>query len=85
MFDAFQICKNTLAMEPSTYYVSSCKGEGALRKRQFLFNLCTKFLSSHKGRFGEKEKQKNYVIYGLSLQMKKVKIYFSFSSVQIVY
>ena len=43
MFDAFQICKNTLAMEPSTYYVSSCEGEGSVRKRQFWYNLGTTF------------------------------------------
>ena len=32
MFDAFQICKNTLAMELSRYYVCSFKGEGVSQK-----------------------------------------------------
>ena len=46
MFDAFQICKNTLAMEPLRYYVSFCKGVGVSHKKTFLYNLCTTFLSS---------------------------------------
>ena len=42
MFDAFQICKNTLAMEPSTYYVS-IMGRRSVRKGQFWFKLRTTF------------------------------------------